>query len=156
ALIECAPGTRAAAVFTRNRVVAAPVVVGREALKSSGGRVRAVIVNSGNANCANGAEGLRGCRKVCQQIAELLGVPVDRICPSSTGIIGVPFPTEKILANLQELTSARALSEQAVQGFAHTIMPTDTRPKIATAAIRTRKSKVKVLGIAKGSGMIHP
>lgn len=156
ALIECAPGTRAAAVFTRNRVVAAPVVVGRKALKSSGGRVRAVIVNSGNANCANGAEGLRGCRKVCQQIAELLGVPVDQIFPSSTGIIGVPFPTEKILANLQELTSARAVSEEAVQGFAHTIMTTDTRPKIATAAIRTRKGEAKLLGIAKGSGMIHP
>lgn len=156
ALVECAAGTRAAAVFTRNRVVAAPVLVGREALKSSGGRVRAIIVNSGNANCANGEQGLRGCRKVCDHAAKLLGVPPDQIFPSSTGIIGVAFPAEKVVAKLKMLISARAASEEAACSFAQTIMTTDTRPKIATAAFRTREGEVKLLGIAKGSGMIHP
>jgi glutamate N-acetyltransferase / amino-acid N-acetyltransferase len=156
ALVECVEGTRAAAVFTRNRVVAAPVEVGREALKSSGGRVRGVIVNSGNANCANGANGLRGCRKVCEETARLLGVPPRQVFPSSTGIIGVPFPAEKIAASLEELTCGSAASEEAARGFAQTIMTTDTRPKVASAAFRTRKGEVKLLGIAKGSGMIHP
>lgn len=156
ALVECAPATRAAAVFTRNRVVAAPVEVGREALKASGGRVRAVIVNSGNANCANGEDGLRGCRKVCAQTAKLLRVPPDQIFPSSTGIIGVRFPAEKIVAKLEELTSTGAASGEAARGFGQTIMTTDTRAKIASAAFRTRQGEVKLLGIAKGSGMIHP
>ena len=156
ALVECAAGTRAAAVFTSNRVVAAPVQVGRYALKASRGQVRAVLVNSGNANCANGAEGLRACRRVCEHTAALLGVPVDQVFPSSTGIIGVPFPAEKILLRLQELISARRASDHAARSFAQTIMTTDTRPKNASATFPTRRGEVKLLGIAKGSGMIHP
>ena len=156
ALVECAPGTRAAAMFTRNRVVAAPVEVGREALKSSRGRVRAVIVNSGNANCATGKDGLRGCRKVCSEMAKLLGARADEIFPSSTGIIGVPFPAETITGKLGHLVGGQHASEEAARSFAQTIMTTDTRVKMASAVFQTRKGKVKLLGIAKGSGMIHP
>ena len=156
ALVECTAGTRAAAVFTRNRVMAAPLQVGRAALKSARGSIRAVIVNSGNANCATGKAGLQGCRKVCAEAAQLLNVRQDEIFPSSTGIIGVPFPAGKITAKLRDLVEMRQANQDAVLTFAQTIMTTDTRPKIASLAFRTRKGEVKLMGIAKGSGMIHP
>src|ERR1700712_2021927 len=89
ALIEAAEGTTSAAVFTRNRVVAAPLTVGRESLGKSKGKVRAVVVNSGNANCATGKPGIAACRQVCAKAAALLGVPAEQIFSSSTGIIGV-------------------------------------------------------------------
>src|SRR5271155_4517260 len=89
ALAEASAGASAAALFTTNRVVAAPVEVGRASLLSTGGRVRAVIVNSGNANCATGRAGILTCDRVCREGGRLLGVPADEIFPSSTGIIGV-------------------------------------------------------------------
>ncbi|HET7207902.1 MAG TPA: bifunctional glutamate N-acetyltransferase/amino-acid acetyltransferase ArgJ [Terriglobales bacterium] len=156
ALFVCAPGTRAAALFTKNRVVAAPVQVGRGSLKKARGSLRAVIVNSGNANCATGVEGLHSCQRVCKQTARLLGVTPQEVFPSSTGIIGVHFPVEKVVANLPDLVAKQAASEESVRQFAATIMTTDTRPKIASAVIETGKRKVSLLGIAKGSGMIHP
>lgn len=156
ALIECFHGATAAAVFTQNRVVAAPVTVGREALKTSGGRVRAVVVNSGNANCAAGAGGLRACRAVCAEAARILGATAALIFPSSTGIIGVPLPAKKILAHLPQLIANRESTPEAATGFAQTIMTTDTRPKIAAKIVRTRSGEFRLLGIAKGAGMIHP
>src|ERR1700690_4352869 len=92
ALVEACPGTTAAALFTKNRVVAAPLEVGRASLAASRGAVRAVIVNSGNANCATGRAAIRACQRVCRELAELLGVRAQEIFPSSTGIIGVPLP----------------------------------------------------------------
>jgi glutamate N-acetyltransferase/amino-acid N-acetyltransferase len=156
ALVECSPGTNAAAVFTRNRVVAAPVVIGRESLKLSRGKIRAVVVNSGNANCATGTQGLRSCRAVCAEVSRIMGVTPEQIFPSSTGIIGVPLPGEKIVARLPELIAKREGTEDAAWKFAHTIMTTDTRPKVASKIFRTRTGEVRLLGIAKGSGMIHP
>lgn len=156
ALIECETGANAAAVFTRNRVVAAPLVVGREHLKSSKGKVRAVVVNSGNANCATGKQGLIGCKDVCSATAKLLGVPPQQIFPSSTGIIGVRFPSEKIVAHLPQLLSDRDSSESSARNFASTILTTDTRLKIASSNFSVRSEEVRLLGIAKGSGMIHP
>lgn len=156
ALIECCPGTNAAALFTRNRVVAAPVIVGREALQASRGKIRAVVVNSGNANCATGTPGLRACRAVCAEAARTFGVKPEQILPSSTGIIGVPLPAEKLLAQLSNLIASRESTPDAALKFAHTIMTTDTRPKIASTTIRTRTGKARLLGIAKGAGMIHP
>jgi glutamate N-acetyltransferase / amino-acid N-acetyltransferase len=153
-----AGGASAAALFTMNRVVAAPVVVGRAALRSTGGRVRAVVVNSGNANCATGSAGIQACERVCRAAGNLLGVSAAEIFPSSTGIIGVRLPAEKILKKLPELVilSARAPSERGVRAFARAIMTTDTRPKIASARFRVESKQVTVLGIAKGAGMIHP
>lgn len=156
ALIECSPGTKAAAVFTQNRVIAAPVQVGRAALKASRGAIRAVVVNSGNANCATGATGLKACEKVCRETACLLGIPWQQVFPSSTGIIGVPLPAEKIVSALPALISARQPNQDAACQFAATIMTTDTRPKLAWTSVRSRGRRCSILGIAKGSGMIHP
>ena len=151
-----AGGATAAALFTRNRVVAAPVEVGRAALRSSGGRVRAVIVNSGNANCATGRAGIQDCERVCREAGNLFGVSAAEIFPSSTGIIGVRLPAEKILAKLPDLIAARSPTQRGVLAFAHAIMTTDTRPKIAAARFLAASKEVTVLGIAKGAGMIHP
>ena len=160
ALVEAAGGATAAALFTQNRVVAAPVEVGRASLLSTGGRIRAVVVNSGNANCATGRAGIQACERVCRDTGNLFGVPAAEVFPSSTGIIGVPLPAEKICANLPGLIAARSASHKGVLAFAHAIMTTDTRPKIAAARFRASSTKgsteVTVLGIAKGAGMIHP
>jgi glutamate N-acetyltransferase/amino-acid N-acetyltransferase len=158
ALVRAATGASAAALFTKNRVAAAPVVVGRAALRSTGGRVRAVVVNSGNANCATGPAGIQACERVCHDAGNLLGVPADEVFPSSTGIIGVRLPVEKILKKLPELVnlSARSPSQRVVRAFARAIMTTDTRPKIASARFRVASKEVALLGIAKGAGMIHP
>jgi glutamate N-acetyltransferase / amino-acid N-acetyltransferase len=158
ALAEVAGGASATALFTSNRVMAAPVVVGRRALAASRGRVCAVIVNSGNANCATGKAGIDGCKSVCRDLAKILGVPTATIFPSSTGIIGVKFPAQKVRAALRKLLDSRSSSSPAATAFAQAIMTTDTRPKIASARFRTARSvgEVTVLGIAKGAGMIHP
>ena len=156
ALIQCCAMTTAAAVFTKNRVAAAPVQVGRTSLRSSRGSVRAVVVNSGNANCATGTAGLRACQQVCREAARNFQILPTQVFPSSTGIIGVPLPTDKILARLPELVSQCRASVEAVRQFAHTIMTTDTRPKIASAIIDRSGSQARILGVAKGSGMIHP
>jgi glutamate N-acetyltransferase/amino-acid N-acetyltransferase len=168
ALVEAANGASAAALFTTNRVVAAPVEVGRASLLATGGRVRAVVVNSGNANCATGHSGIQACERVCREAGKLFGVSAAEIFPSSTGIIGVQLPAEKILAKLPELIAARSPGQRGVVDFAHAIMTTDTRPKLASARFRALLSEsssessaegskeVTVLGIAKGAGMIHP
>ena len=156
ALVEALNGASAAALFTTNRVVAAPVEVGRAALGSTGGRVRAVVVNAGNANCATGRNGIQSCERVCRQAGKVFGVSAAEIFPSSTGIIGVRLPAEKILSNLPQLISARSSSEDGVRAFANAIMTTDTRAKIAAVRFRVASKEVTVLGIAKGAGMIHP
>ena len=156
ALAEAPLGASAAALFTRNRVVAAPLVVGREHLKKTGGRVRAVIVNSGNANCATGQGGLAASRAVCVRLANFLQAAPEFIFPSSTGIIGVPLPVEKIRAALPQVVSGRSPSASALERFEHAIMTTDTRPKMATAFFPDGKGQVTITGVAKGAGMIHP
>ncbi len=166
ALVEISGGATAAALFTSNRVVAAPIEVGRVALAASGGRVRAVMVNSGNANCATGRAGIAACERVCREAAKILGVSSAEVFPSSTGIIGVRLQDDKIRSKLPELIDARSGSLRGARDFAHAIMTTDTRPKIASARIRVRSragsrpsgtsNEVTLLGIAKGAGMIHP
>jgi glutamate N-acetyltransferase/amino-acid N-acetyltransferase len=156
ALITAAEGTFAAALFTKNLVVAAPVEVGRDSLAASRGRTRAVLVNAGNANCATGAAGVKACREVCAQSASILGVRSGQVIPSSTGIIGVPLPKQKILDNLPQLIASAQSSEQNLVDFSDAILTTDTRRKIASARFRAGKDEVSVLGVAKGSGMIHP
>jgi glutamate N-acetyltransferase / amino-acid N-acetyltransferase len=156
ALVESAPATTAAALFTSNRVVAAPIEVGREFLRASRGRVRALIVNSGNANCATGPAGIRSCKRVCSTLAELLQTSPQEVFPASTGIIGVPLPVDKITRKLLELVTKRAGTQRAACDFAEAIMTTDTRRKIASVRFTTKERIVNLLGIAKGSGMIHP
>jgi glutamate N-acetyltransferase / amino-acid N-acetyltransferase len=156
ALVDAAGGATAAALFTKNRVVAAPVEVGRRSLLSTGGRVRAIVVNSGNANCATGRAGIQDCERVCREAGKLFGVPAAEVFPSSTGIIGVRLPAAKIVAKLPELVATRSPSQQGVLAFAHAIMTTDTRAKIASARFHVDSKAVSVLGVAKGAGMIHP
>jgi len=156
ALVEAVPGTTAAALFTRNLVVAAPVEVGRVNLAKGKGRVRAIIVNSGNANCATGKAGLKACRQVCQEVAGELGIRPEEVFPSSTGIIGVPLPAEKIVAKLPELIGNREPTPVMFDRFTQAIMTTDTHQKWASSQFQAGFSEVSLLGVAKGSGMIHP
>jgi glutamate N-acetyltransferase/amino-acid N-acetyltransferase len=150
---ECAVG---AAMFTSNRVVAAPITVGRRHLMATGGRVGAVLVNAGNANCATGPAGLDGCLATCVAAAETFGCIFDEVVPSSTGIIGVPFPAEKVVAAMLALKAAVGSTGAHAEAFARAIMTTDTRVKMASAAIALGKAEVRIWGAAKGAGMIHP
>jgi glutamate N-acetyltransferase/amino-acid N-acetyltransferase len=156
ALIEAPGGAATAAVFTRNLVVAAPVVFGREHLGKSAKSIRAVLVNAGNANCATGKQGLRACEASCKALADELHCKPRQVFPSSTGVIGVPFPIDKLLNALPTLVQHRGESSEDVMAFARAIMTTDTRPKVASAKINYKGRSAALLGIAKGAGMIHP
>ena len=156
ASVRIPAGASAAAVFTTNRVVAAPLEVDREHLKRSHGRVSFLIVNAGNANCATGAAGCRDCEQVCRKAAHLLKIGAESVFPSSTGVIGVRLPAEKIVSAVPELIASEAASEQAAEGFARAIMTTDTRPKIVSRRVSAGDGSFALLGIAKGAGMIHP
>jgi glutamate N-acetyltransferase / amino-acid N-acetyltransferase len=149
-------GASAAAMFTRNQVVAAPVTVGRGHLRTSRGHMHAVIVNAGNANCATGKPGLEAAQTVCAGLAKKLKVKANNIFPSSTGIIGVPLPAEKITAALPSLIASAQAGPEAFEAFAHAILTTDTRKKIASEIITRKGRSVTLAGAAKGAGMIHP
>jgi glutamate N-acetyltransferase/amino-acid N-acetyltransferase len=157
---DCAVGS---AMFTTNRVVAAPVTVGRRHLTATGGRVGAVLVNAGNANCATGEPGIAGCVATCVAAAQTFGCIFDEVVPSSTGIIGVPFPAEKVVAAMPALQAAVGATPAHAEQFARAIMTTDTRVKMASATLpvgagetRGGISEVRIWGAAKGAGMIHP
>jgi glutamate N-acetyltransferase/amino-acid N-acetyltransferase len=143
----------AAAMYTSNKVQAAPLTIGRRHLRRSAGRVRVVAVNAGNANCATGEAGLAACEQVCRAAAETFGCPGHEVFPSSTGIIGVPLPAEKLVAALPE--AQRSLSRDA-DSFARAILTTDTRPKLAHTTVSINGKTVRLAGVCKGAGMIHP
>jgi glutamate N-acetyltransferase/amino-acid N-acetyltransferase len=162
--VALAPGgAKAAAMFTRNRVVAAPIVVGKKHLAATGGRVSAILVNSGNANCMTGEAGLDACLQTCVAAAEQFHCIFDEVFPSSTGIIGVPFPVEKIIAALPLVPDQIGDSAAHAELFARAILTTDTRIKVARAVVGIDSShpdyagmEFRVFGVAKGAGMIHP
>ena len=156
ALALAPEGANAAALFTTNRVVAAPVLAGRANLAATRGRVRAVIVNSGNANCATGKAGMQAANATCRQIAAALKCRPAEVFPSSTGVIGVPLPVDRILRVLPQLLEDRGDSWDHACAFASAIMTTDTRIKTASASLRIGGNKVRLMGVAKGAGMIHP
>lgn len=156
ALALAPEGASAAAMFTRNQVVAAPLIAGRENLRRGQGVLRALIVNAGNANCATGKQGLKAARHVCAGLARQINAQEYHVFPSSTGIIGVPLPVEKIHAALPELLSTAAESEVAFDQFANAILTTDTHKKVATQTITFNGLEVTLTGVAKGAGMIHP
>ena len=149
-------GASAAAMFTSNRVQAAPITVGRRHLARSGGRVRVVAVNAGNANCATGEIGITACERVCRAAAEHFKCAGHEVFPSSTGIIGVPLPAEKLVAVLPAVKSELAGDAVAFAGFAQAILTTDTRAKVARAAFDVGGKRVRIAGVCKGAGMIHP
>jgi len=147
---------QATAMYTSNQVVAAPVTVGRKHLAVTRGRVGLVLVNAGNANCATGQAGIEACEKTCVEAAETFGCIFDEVFPSSTGIIGVPFPADKIVAALPQLKSSLGNSPEHAENFARAIMTTDTRMKVAQATFVVDGVEARIFGAAKGAGMIHP
>ncbi|MEO6803961.1 MAG: bifunctional glutamate N-acetyltransferase/amino-acid acetyltransferase ArgJ [Granulicella sp.] len=149
-------GAVGAVMYTRNQVVAAPLTVGRKHLQATGGRVSAVLVNSGNANCATGQAGIEGCTQTCVAAAEHFGCIFDEVFPSSTGIIGVPFPAQKIIDALPAAKAALGDTPAHAELFASAILTTDTRMKVARAAIAVGDTEICIFGAAKGAGMIHP
>jgi glutamate N-acetyltransferase / amino-acid N-acetyltransferase len=146
----------AAAMFTSNRVVAAPIIVGRDHLQRSHGRVKVIAVNAGNANCATGEAGIATCREVCAQAAATFDCKAEEIFPSSTGIIGVPLPGEKLIASLPDARAALGSTSAHFDQFAHAILTTDTRRKISARHFNVEGKQVKIVGTCKGAGMIHP
>jgi glutamate N-acetyltransferase / amino-acid N-acetyltransferase len=156
ALALAPDGASAAAIFTRNQIVAAPVTVGRENLRRGQGLMRAVIVNAGNANCATGRPGLKAAKSVCAGLARQIKASDHQVFPSSTGIIGVSLPVEKIHAALPGLVTSAVEGEAAFDQFANAILTTDTHKKIATQTITHNSAGVVITGVAKGAGMIHP
>ena len=146
----------AAAMFTGNRVVAAPIIVGRKHLARSAGRVRVVAVNAGNANCATGQIGIEACEQVCAAAAETFHCEGHEVFPSSTGIIGVPLPAEKPIAALPTVAGQLGATPEHFTQFARAIMTTDTKPKVAYTSLRVGDKMVRIAGVCKGAGMIHP
>jgi glutamate N-acetyltransferase/amino-acid N-acetyltransferase len=139
----------AAAVFTRNAVKGAPLVVTREAIERGG--VRAVVANSGIANAATGQRGIEDARAMQELAAEALGIGAGEVAVASTGVIGVRLPMDMISVGIRA-----AAGELGGTGFAEAIMTTDTREKEAVARVEVGGKTVTVGGTAKGSGMIHP
>lgn len=140
----------AAAVFTRNRLNGAHIPVCRSHLAASGGLVRAVLVNAGNANCATGPEGIEAARHLCADLARRIGCPTEQVLMMSTGVIGAPLDVDKVEHALNPLLDAS--HPGGGEDFARAIMTTDTFPKARGDAA----GHVAVTGFAKGAGMIHP
>jgi glutamate N-acetyltransferase / amino-acid N-acetyltransferase len=151
-LIELAPGSRVAGVFTQNRFCAAPVTLCRQHLVS--GDIRALVINTGNANAGTGEEGLRRARQTCEAVAGILGCVPEQVLPFSTGVILEPLPVDKILP---VLPAAQAdLSAAHWSEAAHAIMTTDIVAKAVSRQASVGGKTFTVTGMAKGSGMIHP
>lgn len=146
-------GAEIAGVFTRNRFCAAPVQLCREHLRAPE-PVRALIVNTGNANAGTGATGLEDARATCAEVARLLGLHPAQVLPFSTGVIMEPLPLARVLAGIP--ACIEDLREDNWLSAAQAIMTTDTVPKAASRRISIGGTPITVTGIAKGAGMIHP
>lgn len=152
-VIELAPGTRTAGVFTQNAFAAAPVQICREVL-SAGAQVRALLVNAGNANAATGDGGLADARTTAAAVAQALGCEAGLVLPFSTGVIGQRLPVARMTAAIPN-----AVADLRADGWLdamHAIMTTDTVAKGATRKVKTSQGEVTITGIAKGVGMIQP
>ena len=144
----------AAAVFTTNKVQAAPVLVSKEHLAASGGRVRAIIVNSGCANCCTGDEGMQVARDMAAETARLVQCPVSEVLVASTGVIGVALSIDKVRTALPAVVQGLSTTQGSV--VARAIMTTDPFPKEAAVELHIGGGTVRIGGMAKGSGMIEP
>ena len=151
-LIELTPGTRVSGVFTQNRFCAAPVSLCRQHLVS--GDIRALLINTGNANAGTGEEGLQRARQTCEAVAGILGCAAEQVLPFSTGVILEPLPVDKILPVLPAAQADLAAAHWSEA--AHAIMTTDIVAKAASRQASVGGKTVTVTGMAKGSGMIHP
>jgi len=152
ALLVFTPGTIIAGVFTQSGFRAPPVDIAEQRIAA--GTVSALLINSGNANAATGAEGLDDARRLCAQAASVLGLEDDAVAPFSTGVIGERLPVDRIARAIA--TCAEQLDSDAWPAVARAIMTTDTAPKALSAAVEIAGASVTITGIAKGSGMIKP
>lgn len=154
ALVVADRPVAAAAVFTRSATAAPPVQVSRVHLHAAGGSIRAVVINSGNANAATGSTGRADAEAMAQQVAEGLGCDATEVLVCSTGVIGVRLPTERIQAGIAQALDG--LDSQGGAAAAEAILTTDAGPKIAQAELVTDQGAVRIGGMAKGAGMIRP
>ena len=148
-VMRLAPGSAVAGVFTRNRFCAAPVLICRKNLRNT---VRALVVNTGNANAGTGGDGMKRALRVCSELASLAGCKPGEVLPFSTGVIMEPLPVERLVAGLPQALAAQSDWLSAAEA----IMTTDTVPKAFSTRIRISTGEVTVTGIAKGAGMIRP
>ncbi len=146
-------GTTVAGVFTQNRFCAAPVQVGREHLQAGKG-IRAMVINTGNANAGTGAAGLANARATCAALGKELGLAPEQILPFSTGVIMEELPVDRIVAGLPQAIAAARADNWATA--AEGIMTTDTQPKAYSRQLQVGGKTVTVTGISKGAGMIRP
>ena len=152
-LILLAEGTRVSGLFTRNRFCAAPVLIARQHLERCDG-IRALVINTGNANAGTGERGLADARRTCNEAARHLGIAAEQVLPFSTGVIMEPLPVDRICAGLPLCLSGSSLDNWLPA--ARAIMTTDTVPKAVSRSIEIGGKAVTITGIAKGAGMIHP
>lgn len=146
-------GATVAGVFTQNRFCAAPVQVSREHLAAGQG-IRAMVINTGNANAGTGAAGLANARATCAALAKELGLKAEQILPFSTGVIMEELPVQRIVAGLPAAIANAKADNWAVA--AEGIMTTDTQPKAYSRRVQVGGKTVTVTGISKGAGMIRP
>lgn len=156
ALIVADAPASAAAAFTANKVSAAPLQVDKEHLRATGGKVRIIAINAGNANCAVGQAGLDAARATCSAAAAAFGCKTVEVFPSSTGIIGVPLPAEKLVAALPAMKAALGSESDHFLAAAQAILTTDTVEKTAFARFERDGGEVRLAAFCKGAGMIHP
>src|SRR3974390_867640 len=142
ALIVTDTPASAAAAFTGNRVKAAPLLVDAEHLRATNGKVRVVAINAGNANCAVGQAGLDAARATCNSAAQVFGCKPEEVFPSSTGVIGVPLPAEKLIAVLPQLAESIGSATDHFQQVAEAINTTDTVEKTAFARFEVSTPEV--------------
>ncbi|MBC7802250.1 MAG: bifunctional glutamate N-acetyltransferase/amino-acid acetyltransferase ArgJ [Candidatus Parcubacteria bacterium] len=150
-VIRLAAGAAVSGVFTRNRFCAAPVLLAKKHLGKS---VRALVVNTGNANAGTGKDGLRRALEVCRAVAAEVGCRAAQVLPFSTGVIMEPLPAQRIVAGVP--AAVADLREDNWLAAAEAIMTTDTVPKACSRKVKLSNGEAVVSGIAKGSGMIHP
>ena len=155
-VMTLAPGSQVAGVFTLNRFCAAPVQVCREHLAQDGakGDIRALVVNTGNANAGTGEQGMKHALETCQALAGELKLNPEQILPFSTGVILEPLPIQKIIGALPKAVAN--LGEDHWFDAAEAIMTTDTQPKASSVTVQTPAGQIVLTGICKGAGMIHP
>ncbi|MFH1836968.1 MAG: bifunctional glutamate N-acetyltransferase/amino-acid acetyltransferase ArgJ [Candidatus Omnitrophota bacterium] len=153
ALLYSEEPCKIAAIFTQNAVKAAPVILAQEQLKRTG-KIRAVVINSGNANCMTGKRGLEDSKKMTRIMADILGVVQNEVLVSSTGIIGEVLDLKPIIKGMKEIVEG--LSPYGTVNAADGIMTTDRFRKIAERKVIVGGKKISIVGIAKGAGMIKP
>ena len=161
AIIASDAPASAAAAFTANRVTAAPLIVDKQHLTATKGKVRVVAINAGNANCAAGQAGLDAANATCDAAARIFSCPPEQVFPSSTGVIGVPLPAQKLIDAMPTLAASLGAESDHFLQVAQAILTTDTVEKTAFARLEVSGPdgaplEIRIAAVGKGSGMIHP